>query len=716
MKCTNCGLEIAEEAVFCAGCGKKVSEMNSTNMTDPVFPLQEVSTNMMGASDPAPKKRGLLVAGIVAVIVVVIIAAVLTVMKLLGIAGGNDVEKQLVYQKSGVLYYVPNMDKDKDPIEIDAMRDEGIWICQISESGKYLYYRSSDERSVLYRAELSKLKSDSDKNSNYIEEIDAYVDKVNLIDDERFLYTTEKNVLYYYDGKQEEEIARDVTQMMVNSSGSYVYYQTLSKDETYELWYYDLSKDEGDRIGRDMNILDYDLETGNFIVRDGDKIVLLNGIKEEELMAEDSSIYQVYASAADRRVYYIKERVESRPLYDYVDDPYASQDAQMSRPVMEDYRTKVSEAEALAYGDKEYYAENPEDREYLYAGYNWNDYVGMYEYYNWETGSYYYCEPNGRKTNWYKFDFEAYSRAESEYENIAYRVSLRDELKNETFEQAYYDVYATEVSGDEKLLAEAVKVNTLQVDCAHQMMIYQKNVPGDLEKEKISIDAIPDVYGLREQLSYRLYDDYDSDENTDCSEPYYIMTGENEQKLDLTVESPDTYVSINVSDDGKSVIVQVYENSKAEIYGYECASDGLHTVGKIEESVIRGQWVDDCYYFTIGVDGYGDIVAYKNGKTKVILKNVYIGSGYQIFDDGYSCAYKSLEQKNLRLYNSKGDEEKLASNIDDYQYINEKRIVYKKNDNLYVYTGKEDDRRIARNLVEYSNFMCLGAKDAVFAE
>ena len=150
MKCTKCGTEITDGALFCTGCGAKVSDMQNTGTSqdtgaensfenipevqlepeatvEPEVEVKPVMTKESGMTEePEPqKKHGLLVAGIGLLIVALVVVAVILVIKLLGgVSGGGDNEKKLAFQKDGVLYYVPNMDKEKDPIEIDESRDE----------------------------------------------------------------------------------------------------------------------------------------------------------------------------------------------------------------------------------------------------------------------------------------------------------------------------------------------------------------------------------------------------------------------------------------------------------------------------------------------------------------------------------------------------------------------------------------------------------------
>ena len=286
-------------------------------------------------------------------------------------------------------------------------------------------------------------------------------------------------------------------------------------------------------------------------------------------------------------------------------------------------------------------------------------------------------------------------------------------MKSENYDFTYYDLYVWNQSGDPQCLAEAVEPYGITIDPAHQIIAYRKSETDDGQTRKISIDDIYRTDYVVDMLNSDMDSDDAAAEDTEADDAEdvssskektvnsYVMVGSKEQELDLPINS------IEVSDDGKTAMIWTTEDDSTVIYSYSVTSEGLKKIGKVGEDVTRGSWVDDCYYFLSGTDDYGDLTVYKDQKEKVLAKNIYLYE-VNVYDDGNTCAFKDDEDRDLRIFNSKGEDQKITSDVYDYQYVNEKRIVYRKNDNLYVYTGSDEDRRIVRNLGDYGTYQCFG--------
>ena len=723
MKCTNCGTEIEEGSLFCTGCGKKVSDMvqeeiPTVTVDDAVLdeieipetesakkaasdtakqeaPRQKVQKqskpeqSAAGTDDTAKKKYRLI--GIIAVIVIAVVAALLVVLLRRGSGAGDSNEKKLVYDQDGVLYYVPNMDKDADPIEIDEARDDTSWNYEFSPSGKYLYYQAYDNRSMLCRVELAKLKEGSNKNSNYIEEIDAEVQDYVLMDDERLLYRGSDNTLYYYDGKEENEIDNSVGDY--NLEGDTVYY-TIYDEDDYDAsyYYYDIAKKDGDCIINNADVRSIDYKTGTCYVLDGDEVyeVSKNGDEKRVLNAVDRL---VSASVENKRIYFIRERSIEKTLYDFVEDDYVDDDAALNgEPDVKDYLEEVSEKTALTQQGAAFLAEFPEDR-YMYLNENtsWSDVPDMAAYYNSDDDETYYFDAAPEK--WYSCDWDSYYADESAYEAAQNREELRSDLKNIDYTQTYEDLYVWNQGSDEQELVTSVDADRLNVDNDHQILFYQKIAEDDTtDNNKISIDNVYSTDSVYEWLDGYGDEDYEEDEDDAGSDGiWYVMVGTKEQEMDIDVRN------IHVSENGKSAIVWSDQDDDTVLYDYDVTSDGLKEVGEVAHDVCQGSWSDDSYYYMTGDEDYGDLGVYKNHKNTILAKNIYLYYA-NVYDDGNICAYKDTDKMDLRLYSSDGSDTKIGKDIDSYSYINAHRIVYKKNDNLYVYTGKDEDRRIVRDL------------------
>lgn len=740
MKCPNCGTEIEEGSLFCTGCGKKVSDMVQEELPDVTvdeeildeieIPQQETSKQKApkqeapkqkntdaGEKEPAnadstAKKKYRLI-GIIAVAVIAVAVVLVIVFMKRGSGSTDSNEKKLVYEQDGVLYYVPNMDKDADPVEIDETRDDNGWLYEFSPSGKYLYYRETGDRSTLCRVELAKLKADSKNNSNYIQEIDTKVEDYVLMDDERLIYRDTDNTLYYYDGKEESDIDDDVTDYYYNADT--IYYNVYDEDDDDpSYYYYDTASGDGDCIIKDAYVLNFDYETGNCYVEDGDEIYLVNKDGEEErvLNGVDSV---VDASVKHKRIYFIRERSIEKTLYDFVDDSYASDDAAIGgEPSATDYLTEVPESTALSEVAQNFLAEFPEDRySYLADRTYWSDTLQMNEYYNEDDDQNYYFDVAPAKEKWYTCDWDSYYNDLNAYQSAEERDELRSALKDETYTWNYADLYVWNQGSDEQELVESIDSVSLGVDNDHQILYYRKAASDDgALSNKISIDNVYNTESVREWLNADYgYDDSDEDyddeeSDTQPDETYYVMVGTKEQEMDINVDG------MQVSENGKTAIIWVNEDGDSAIYDYDVTADGLNEAGEINGDVFRGSWVGDSYYYMTDDDEYGDLCVYKNQKSTTLAKNI---SAYQfnVYADGNVCAYKDYEDMDLRLFDSNGTDTKIGKDVQNYSYINANRIVYEKNDNLYVYNGKDEDRRIVRNLSEDDGYLCF-TPEAIF--
>lgn len=699
MKCTNCGTEIEEGSLFCTGCGRKVADMAAEEQGTVNPQPQQQASEPVATGDPQKKNYRLV--GIIAVVVIAVVAVLIFALLTRGGSSDSSNEKKLVYDQDGILYYVPNMDKDADPVEIDEVRDDNSWEYEFSPSGKYLYYHAYDDRSMLCRVELAKLKADSNKNSNYIEEIDAKVNSYVLMDDERVLYCDFDSTLYYYDGSEESKIDDDV--MDYSFTDDTVYYTIYDDDDMASFYYYDTAKNDGDCIVDGEDIISTDYDTGSCYVQDGDEIyeVSKNGDETRVLNGVD---WVADASVKNHRIYFVRQRSIEKTLYDFVEDDYADEDAAIGgEPDVNDYLEEVSEKTALTRQANAFLAEFPEDRYmYLDEHTSWSDVPDMVSYYNSDDEETYYFDAAPEK--WYRCDWDSYYADESAYEDAQNREELRSELKGTDYTQTYEDLYVWNQGSDEQELVTSIDSSILDIDNDHQILYYRKIAEDDTaQANKISIDSVYSTDAVYEWLGGYGDEDYDEADAEDGSdETWYVMTGTKEQEMDIPIWG------IHVSDNGKTAIVWSDEDDENVLYDYDVTSDGLKEVGKVTEDayVYRGAWVGDSYYYMTGEEDYGDLNVYKNHKSTTLAKNVAL---YQVnvFDDGNTAAYKDTDKMELRIYGSNGDDTTIGKDIDSYAYINANRIVYKKNDNLYVYTGKDEDRRIVRGMGDSGDYLCF---------
>ena len=736
MKCPNCGNDLIPGALFCASCGNKIPEelLNATTTqgaSEPVTtPTEETpvataeaptvtqETHVAGAPQPAAptmeqqmpyqnaaasqiptgtpvmpgmetdtdkKKKTTRIIGVAAVAVVV--AAVGFVGFKVVNAMHPHLDKQLLYCKDGRLYYVDNVSKEKEPVEIyQAHSDDNSFSIQYTKDQKYAFFLTgSDDKQRLYRVNTQKLTSNESKNEKYIEEIDSGVTDYTVIDSDKVLYNRSSNDDYgyelnYYDGKDTKEIDSDVVSDYVRR-GDMVYYQRDNNDDNYDLCYYNLKNGKHGDIDESYDVIDCNESEILYSVADGDTYDIYKakpGSKATKIISEVSNDYK--GSLSEGTIYYTKKRTESKSYYDYVNDPYASQDASATEPQMEDYMSEVKAKDIL---DDYRYEEYKEDRNEFYDYYVY-DYdsiycmgTDLYPYYG-SDGTYYVDESNDK---FYSFDQDAYDDAYDDYYDIENRNELRDSLKNETYDSTFYDMYLYTSKGGEKKIAESVI--PVQEDPIHQIFFYRK--AQDLDEEKVC--SLDDVYYASDVESYI---------NRSSSDDHAIYAYINGKEQDMKMDSG----YFTVSSDGKTVmVVDDYDDDNVELIAYNKKGDSLEKIGTVEKNFESGSWYNDNYYY---FDNNNDFYIYSKGKSKKIAKDVACA---ELENDGNYMTYEagSSEGKDVKIL--KGDEQigKLrdVSSNDDTTYIDSKCIVYLTYDgDLNVYDG-EDSRKIDRDVYNY---------------
>ena len=740
MKCPNCGNDLIPGALFCASCGNKIPKelLNATTTqgaSEPVTtPTEETpvataeaptvtqETHVAGAPQPAAptmeqqmpyqnaaasqiptgtpvmpgmetdtdkKKKTTRIIGVAAVAVVV--AAVGFVGFKVVNAMHPHLDKQLLYCKDGRLYYVDNVSKEKEPVEIyQAHSDDNSFSIQYTKDQKYAFFLTgSDDKQRLYRVNTQKLTSNESKNEKYIEEIDSGVTDYTVIDSDKVLYNRGSNNDYgyelnYYDGKDTKEIDTDVLSDYKHR-GDMVYYQRENNDDNYDLCYYNLKNGKHGDIDESYDVIDCNESEILYSVADGDTYDIYKakpGSKATKIISEVSNDYE--GSLSEGTIYYTKKRTESKSYYDYVNDPYASQDASATEPQMEDYMSEVRAKDILDDYRYEEYKEDRNDFYYYYVSdYNSIYCMGtdLYPYYG-NDGTYYVDESNGK---FYSYDQDAYNDAYDDYYEIENRNELRESLKDMTYDSTFYDMYLYTSKGGEKKIAESVI--PVQEDPIHQIFFYRK--AQDLDEEKVC--SLDDVYYASDVESY-----INSSSSDDLAIYAYINGKEQDMKMDSGY--------FTVSSDGKTVmVVDDYDDDNVELIAYNKKGDSLEKIGTVEKNFESGSWCDDDYYY---FDDNNDFYIYSNGKSKKIAKDVAYA---ELEEDGNYLTYDTGSSEGMDAKILKGDEQ--VGKIRDVSppgdgdgiatYIDSNCIVYLTYDgDLNVYDG-EDSREIDRDVIYY---------------
>lgn len=593
-----------------------------------------------------------------------------------------QLDKQMIYAKDGRLYFTPNVSKEKDPVEIyNAHDNETSFEIKYTKNQKYAFFLTdSEDEQRLYRVNTQKLTSNESKNDKYIEEIDSDVTDFSVLGSGRILYYRDSNSgreLNFYDGKDTKEIDSKVCAQY--HSGNVVYYLIDEGDDyNYELYYYNLKTGKHGDIDECNTVADYNENEILYSVSDGDTCDICKAKPGSEGTKIVSDVAIDWTGNLDAGVIsYKREIKESKSYYDFVNDPYAAEDANATEPQMDDYLTEVDPEDVL---DSYDYNDYLDDRSYFYS----ND-TSMYSITINDT-SYYSCYSNSNvyynydNDDFYLYDEDAYSEAYDDYYAAGNRDDLRDALKDLTFDSTSYDLYLYTSKGGEKKIAESIL--PIDSDPVNQIFLYQK--AQDLGDEKVcSIDDLYDASDVEDYI-------YDSDNDSSV----YVNINGKEQDMKMTS------VSMNCSEDGKTVmIVDQSDEDSNELIAYKKKGDSLEKIGTVEQDYTTGSWYGNDYYY---FDDNHDFYIYSNGKSKKIAKDVAIaeleGDGnFMVFD--VDSSYESSDLKVL-----KGDEQ--IGKIRDVgyygaTYVDKNCIVYITNDgDLNVYDG-EDSRKIDRDVSSY---------------
>ena len=722
MKCPNCGNDLIPGALFCASCGNKIPEellnaaapvgetpVESKPETVPVADENENTENVvtatageagntaqtaqtaasqipMGAlvvpemeTDKKKKTRTRLIG----------VAAVAVVVAAVGFGGfkvwnamNPQLDKQMIYAKDGRLYFTPNVSKEKDPVEIyNAHDNETSYEIKYTKNQKYAFFLTdSEDEQRLYRVNTQKLTSNESKNDKYIEEIDSGVTEFSVLGSDRILYRRYSNSgreLNFYDGKDTKEIDSKVKAQC--HSGNVVYYlRDEGDDYNYELYYYNLKTGKHGDIDECIEVADYNENEILYSVSDGDTCDIYKAKPGSEGTKIVSDVASDWTGNLDAGVIsYKREITESKSYYDFVNDPYAAEDANATEPQMDDYLTEVDPEDVL---DSYAYNNYLDDRSYFYSNdtsmdsitINDTSYYSCYSnsnvYYNYDNDDFYLC------------DEDAYSEAYDDYYAAGNRDDLRDALKDLTFDSTSYDLYLYTSKGGEKKIAESIL--PIDSDPVNQIFLYRK--AQDLGDEKVC--SIDDLYDASDVENY-IY-------NSDNDSSVYVNINGKEQDMKMTS------VSMNCSEDGKTVmVVDQSDEDSNELIAYKKKGDSLEKIGTVEKDYTTGSWYGNDYYY---FDDNHDFYIYSNGKSKKIAKDVKVA---ELEDDGNFMVFdvdSSYESSDLKVL--KGDEQ--IGKIRDVgyygaTYVDKNCIVYITNDgDLNVYDG-EDSRKIDRDVYRY---------------
>lgn len=648
-----------------------------------------------------------IVLAILGVVAVALIVAVILLLR--GLLGGKSTAvDDLFYLKDGDLSAVLNIAaKEPAEVEIDGIRNAenaGSWVAKISEDGKNLYYYSKIDDNgnygTLCRIQTDKL-SKKGNNDKYIEEIDSKVNvgSFEIINNTSVVYCRKDDQLSLYENGETYELADSVSDYWITDDKKYVVY-TEEDDDDYTLFCVGISKDAKAKEidSHVINVLD--ASNSNFILFSMDYNdenycydVYAAGVDADPVLAAENVVSVYSICAEEKSFYYTNPETQEVPLYSYVIDSYAESDANQKEPDARDYMDKVKASTAISESDANYYSGMEEFLEEEVYPYGYNESLGLYAYNNYDDYSTYYYDDEEKQ--WYgDFDQNAYYEAENEYDAVGDRIALREELKSETIDKDYQKLYFYK-NGDTTTVCENVGT-TYSGD--KKAIIYTKT---DLESgdAEYQIDDIYSSSDLRDRI------EYGSDEGSDEDIAYYCCVNGG-QETELT--DFENISSVYVSKDGKTVIVTGnYENYEdddycEEVIAYKATGDGLGEGDSLAKEGSAVGFHDDIFYYYDDIDDdEGDLYSYQGGTSKLLAKNDS-GSSVFIGDDGVVLGYTDWDYNDgsgdLSRYGKDGSDEEIARDVSSYRYLGSDTYLYLQDGDVYYQNKKGEETRLARNV------------------
>lgn len=701
--------------------GENTADTNQGTMPMlmPVVPLGAGTDGPQGMGDsqgmqPARsgKKHRVAVWGVIGVIAVALVGCMAFLLR--GFLGSGGDKDHLFYIKDGELACILDItSKEPEEVNIEKIRnaDEAYdgYLADYSEDGKYLYYFSKvDEEGdygTLNCLQADKIKKDESANSSCIKEIDSRV-KVGgfqIIDSASVIYLRKDNELWFYHNGETEQLADSVVDFKVTDDQKYVIYlegeenedEDDGEDADYTLYAAGLTKG--------AKAEEIDSHVNGVAKADNSDFILYSKDYDEENETADCYVAGVNTSAklaaedvcdvweGDRGFYYAKRESRQVPLYDYVIDPDVESEADREEPDVRDYMRSVSAAEAISETDLNYYSSMDEFLESeVLSEWNYDEESELYTYWNSDEYEYYYYDD--RTGEWYgSFDEEAYEESVNDYESIAYRDELREELKAETAEQSYYSVHYYQ-NGNNSVVCE--NVESMKTSTGRGI-IYTKASLDSVEK-KYPMDEIYSTDDVRSAVEEEYWTDDTEKEVCYCS-----IDGSGEEEL----RAFDTISGMYLSEDAKTLIVTGNEEEGSEIIAYKVQKDGLEEAESLsKQGTACGFHENIFYYFDDISDSEGDLCRY-DGSKKIVAKNASIGKGIFIADDGTVTGVTDWDTEHLdgklAVYDKDGSDQNVLKDISDFTYLGGGTYLVVQDDDLYYLNKKGEKTRLARHVDYY---------------
>ncbi|MBP5701368.1 MAG: zinc-ribbon domain-containing protein [Lachnospiraceae bacterium] len=574
-----------------------------------------------------------------------------------------------------------------------------------SDDEKTLYFFNdvdSDGSATLCKVTVSKLGKDKSKNESKIVEIDDKVklDSLRFLEDGRIAYLTTKDKLMVYNGKESVEVEKDVYSIRtVNGGKGFLLLADATDEGNYTLLYAD-SKFETTEIDDDVSYIKFVTDDKVYYAKVDSETweysLYVSGFdgKSEEEICDD---FDYMGTMTDGGFYYT-ERIDSEEnLYDYIIDPYEKDDNDAVEPVSPDTSAGFvlsSENEAFDEYKQGRIKKNYDDAlDYMESNCSIYTYGGVDYYYIWNSDNWndYYYDINADK--YYRYDSDTYYAARDTYYEeldewyaIQSRISLRESLKEYTFDPGYVSLNYYHDGKSEELVSECAQVELVYLVDKAPMAVY--SLPSEDSVEKIHIDDIGYAYEAYDQI-------FGYEANNQSGELLVAVGSDTDISLDVEGQINDTIIS---EDDGLFAIV-VYvrdknDESEKQIMLYDMKGTSFTLNEKFDdEAEALCAFKNGVVYFMKGTNSEGseaDLYVYDGKDNTKVIKNVSLYYDGIVYDNGSILCF---DDSDAVIYDKNGEQivklGYIASIYSDINRISDKKIVFYSDGKLRYYNGKE---------------------------
>lgn len=751
MFCPKCGGKLPDGSKFCSACGEKLTD--ATPEVQEELKVEDASVSAAPATPiniPKPdfvqfkKKVGSKKIIAIAVAAVVVIVAILGLKTLFS---GSSGDNAYAYLSDGRYELITNLNKDQT-IEIASSKSDSTManLLAFSPDGKYIYYYTKYDSysgtGSLCRAEYGKLKEDSSKNDKYIEIIATNVSLgFRFLEDGSVTYENSDSTLYYFNGEEPVQIAKNVSYYFTDASGKIVY-ATGDYSEGYTLYGVSLSDiDNKIKLASNFAYVHSATDFENILYTkyedDGTETLYVVGFaKEAEKLAESVS----NLTRVDGKTYFTAANGVMLSLYDFVEDAHADSDAGITEPNRDDFSIPEYSYE-MVYGSDlsesdfdELYTSCTKDL-YWFGKSTWWSY-SMSESLdrNWgdesdaihaatqqfidkfassanEDGYILVTDEvkaalknintvaNEEDWEWLWFcynkyqsgtttDYDAYNAASDKWYEARNRISVRETLQNKENDYAVRTLYCFD-----KGTLTAVNETVLNANTYTGAIVFNTT---DLITETVKLENVSSAYDVRS-----LFNINNEAEN-------YIILADG--------------TSCRMSSSAAETFAEAYDNGYATLYFtnkevYMSESNGALSMATISGGVVGDFTIvtDDAEILT--VDGstlyyasgsyqnndvtYCDLYSCNNGTSTRMARDVILNN-INLYGDGVILAYtgyRSYSGFELTMIDSKGETTLIGDNITQYIRVDKSTLLYISDGDLYSYNGKE--KKMVRSEVDW---------------